>query len=72
MVSRPNLDLLTIALKTGSNKPMHREFCKIQKVLDCTEILLHREALGPFQWETYREKNLIVKKHRGQVYTLDK
>jgi len=39
MVSRPTLQkhggralgLLTIALKTDSNKPMNREFCKSQK-----------------------------------------
>ena len=28
MVSRPDLDLLTIVLKADSNKPVQREFCK--------------------------------------------
>jgi hypothetical protein len=35
------LDLLTIALKTDSDKPMPREFCKTPKILDYTEIFLH-------------------------------
>jgi len=37
MVSRQALDLLTIAVKTDSNKPMHWEFCKRQNILDYTE-----------------------------------
>jgi len=41
MVSRPYLDLVTIAPKTDSNKPMYREFCKSPKILDYTEIFLH-------------------------------
>jgi hypothetical protein len=35
------LDLLTTALKTDSNIPMHREPCKTPKILDYTAILLH-------------------------------
>jgi len=39
------LDLLTIALKTDSNKPMHREFYKRQNVLGYTEIFLHSQLV---------------------------
>jgi hypothetical protein len=35
------LDLLTIALKTDSNKPMPRELCKSQNILDYKEVFVH-------------------------------
>jgi len=42
------LDLLTIALKADSNKPMHRESCKSQNRLVYTEDFLYKslQSLG--------------------------